>query len=357
VEKVNNPEKMASALMNIGIVYVYQEEYKTALEYYYKADSIIKQFEIDNYQYNIALNIGDAYDKLNNNDSAYSYFNKSLTIAMQAKNDHRIAKSMVGLAHSYSKKENPLLAMANYKSGIAYFKQANDDDYDLLCEATLGIAGLFKKLDQNDSALAYAKQSLVIANDHGFIPRSLDAVKFLAGVYKDKKNIDSSFFYLNYVQKLNDSINSKTSIRESQVLSSNEQLRQLEIAENQRLAKKERKQQLQLLFIAIFIPGFFLLTLLLSRIKLHARIIKILGVLSLLILFEYLTLLLHPYVAELTNHTPVFEMLIFVSIAAVLIPAHHRVENLLVSWLTKNRQLFAGNKLKLKTNKITKRTI
>ena len=140
------------------------------------------------------------------------------------------------------------------------------------------------------------------------------------------------------------------------MLSSNEQLRQLEIAENLRIAKRERIQQLQLLFIAIFIPGFFLLTLLLSRIRLHVRLIKILGVLSLLILFEYLTLLLHPYVAEITHHTPVYEMLIFVSIAAILIPAHHRVENLLIKWLTKNRPLFAGNRIKMKTAKIVKKT-
>ena len=357
VEKTNDPEKYASVLINIGVVYVYQEDYKMALTYYYKADSVVEQNNIDEYRYNVALNIGDAYDKLNNNDSAYSYFNKSLSIAMQLKNDHRIAKSMVGLGHSYLKKDNYLLAMANYKSGVDYFKKSNDDDYDLLCEATLGLANLFQKMNQPDSAMYYAKQSHYIAEGHGFTPRNLDAVKFLSVFYKDKKNIDSSFYYLNYVQQLNDTINSKTSIRELQVLSSNEQLRQLEIAENLKLSQKERKQQLQLLFIAIFIPGFFLLTLLLSRIKLHIRIIKILGVLSLLILFEYLTLLLHPYVAELTHHTPVLEMLIFVSIAAILIPGHHRVENLLIKWLTKNRPLYAGNKLKMKTNKITKRTI
>jgi hypothetical protein len=90
----------------------------------------------------------------------------------------------------------------------------------------------------------------------------------------------------------------------------------------------------------------------LSRIKLHIRLVKILGILSLLILFEYLTLLLHPYVTEITNHTPVYEMLIFVSIAAVLIPTHHRVESWLVNWLTKNRPLYAGNKLKMKRTKM-----
>lgn len=85
------------------------------------------------------------------------------------------------------------------------------------------------------------------------------------------------------------------------------------------------------------------------------KLIKVLGVLSLLILFEFLTLLLHPYVKELTHHTPVYEMLIFVSIAAIIIPTHHRVEQWLINWLTKNRPLFAGNKLKMKRSKIIKK--
>jgi hypothetical protein len=91
------------------------------------------------------------------------------------------------------------------------------------------------------------------------------------------------------VQQLNDSINSKSRIREAQILTTNEQLRQLEIEEHKKIAAKERSKQLQLLFIGIFIPGFFLFTLLLSRRKIHVRIIKVLGILSLLILFEYLT--------------------------------------------------------------------
>ena len=354
VENANNKSKLAGVLTSIALVYVNQEEYKKALTYYYKADSVINRLDnVDKEKYSIALNTGDAYDRLNINDSAFNYFSKSLNIARQIKNNYFEGMALVGLGHNYLKTEQYLLAMANYKSGIVYLKEAEDDD--LLCEAYLGLATLLKKLNQKDSALFYARQSFTIAQKDGFLPRQLDAAKFLTEYFKIEKNTDSSFLYMNYVQNLNDSINSKSRIRESEVLSSNEQVRQLEIAENLAIAKKERKQQLQLLFIAIFIPGFFMVTLLLSRIKLHVRLIKISGVLSLLILFEYLTLLLHPYVAEITHHTPVYEMLIFVSIAAILIPTHHRVENRLMQWLTKNRPLFAGNKLKMKRTKIIKK--
>ena len=152
------------------------------------------------------------------------------------------------------------------------------------------------------------------------------------------------------MQELNDSINSKSRIREAQILTTNEQFRQLEIEENKKIAAKERHQQLQLLFIGIFIPGFFLFTLLLSRIKIHVRIIRILGILSLLILFEYLTLLLHPYVTELTGHTPFYEILIFVSVAAILIPAHHRIEHWLIEKLIRKRA--ESSAIRLKTVKV-----
>ena len=353
IEKSSSIRKYAGTLANIGFVYVNLEEYRKALEYYYKADSVMRQTDvIDDLNFNLALNLGDVQDKLNMNDSAFSYFTKSLSIARQRKSNNFEGMAMVGLGNNYLKTGQYPLALANYQSGVVNLKAAENDD--MLCEAYLGLADLFKRMNQKDSSLFYARASFFLAQNDGFLPRNLDAAKFLFTHYKDAKNIDSSFIYLNHVQDLNDSINSKSSIRESQVLSSNEQIRQLEIAENLKIAKKERKQQLQMLFIAIFIPGFFILTLLLSRIKLHVKLIKILGVLSLLILFEYLTLLLHPYVAELTHHTPVYEMLIFVSIAAILIPTHHRVENLLIQWLTKNRPLYAGNKLKMKRAKIIK---
>ncbi len=148
---------------------------------------------------------------------------------------------------------------------------------------------------------------------------------------------------MSYVRGLNDSVNSKSKIRESQVISSNEQYRQLEMEEIRRREKAERFQQLQMLLIAIFIPGFFLLTLLLSRINVPIKFIRLLGVISLLFLFEYLTLLLHPTVAKLTHHTPVYEILIFVVIAAILIPMHHRLEHWLIHKLTHHRH---GHKVK-----------
>ena len=350
-EKRNNPRNMGSVLNSIGIVYALEKEYEKALSYYRKADSVITSNNIEDLIYQIKLNLGDTYDKLNMLDSAFHYYNMSLERAEGINNIYYAGISKIGLGHYYRKKGDFDSSATNYRTAIEILTKENDDF--LLCEATLGFAKLFKQNNQVDSTMHYANLSINIAKRGSFLSNELDAAEFLKDYYKEQKNIDSAFSYYTIVQTLNDSINSKTKVRDLQVLSINEQIRQLQLAEDKRVAAKERSQQLQMLFIALFIPGFFILTLLLSRVKIPIRVIKVLGILSLLIFFEFLTLLLHPTVKELTHHTPVLEILIFVAIASIIIPLHHRVEHWLINKLVQNRERLSGEqKIRIKSTRI-----
>ncbi len=334
-EKRNKPRNMASVLMNIGVVYVLQEEYPKALEYYRKADSVIRANRVEDMKYYISLNIGDIFNRVDITDSAFTYFSNSLELARKQNDGDLIGTSMTGLGHSYLKLGNYGESARNYRTGISLLKAANDDE--ILCEAMLGLANLFEKTNQRDSAGFYANTSMQLARKAGFLNKELEAAEFLTRLFQQQRSIDSAFMYVSYVRGLNDSVNSKSRIRESQVISSNEQFRQMELEEQRRLERAERLKQMQMLLIAIFIPGFFLLTLLMSRVNVHARVIRALGILSLLFLFEYLTLLLHPTVAAVTHHTPVFEILIFVALAAILIPMHHRLEHWFIHKLIHHR--------------------
>jgi tetratricopeptide (TPR) repeat protein len=334
-EKRNNPRNLGSVLMNIGVVYILQEEYRKAMVYLSKADSVILRHNLEDLKYYSALNIGDVYNRLNISDSSFTFFNKSLELAKGLDDGDLIGTSMTGLGHTYLKLDSYEQSLKNYQSAIAYLQAANDDE--VLCEATLGLANLYEHLNKYDSASYYANISLGIAKQDGFLSKELEAAEFLTDHYQRVKSLDSAFSYVNYVRGLNDSVNSKSKIRESQVISSNEQFRQLELEETMRQEKQQRLQQLQMLLIAIFIPAFFLLTIFLSRARVHLKVVRVLGVLSLLFLFEYLTLLLHPTVARITHHTPIYEILIFVALAAILIPLHHRLEHWLIHKLIHHR--------------------
>jgi len=348
-EQRNIPRNLASVIMNIGIVHVYQEEYEIALPYYYKADSLIRVHKISDLEYNIAVNLGDIYNKIDRNDSAFYYFNKSLKIAYAQNNGNLMGSSLTGIGHSYAKQAKFEQSAEAYHEAMRLLQLANDED--IFCEAAIGMARVFEKNGPPDSAVFYANLTSEIAKKDGFLSWEYEATNFLTDHYRTK-NSDSVLKYLQLSQVIRDTLSSKSRIRELQILSSNEQLRQSQIAQAAIKKEKERSQQLQLLFIGIFIPGLFLLTIYLSKKKVNVKVIRTMGVVSLLILFEYLTLLLHPQVLKLANYTPVYEIIIFVGIAAILIPSHHKLESWLISKLTKHHVPSTFERLKLKTMRL-----
>ncbi|MFN8243449.1 MAG: hypothetical protein U0X40_05285 [Ferruginibacter sp.] len=341
-EQRNSPQDMASAVLNIGSVYGYLEEYDKAFDYYYRADSIMKTNPAgdknygDILRYSINLNIGDLYSRVNRLDSANIYFYRSLALAVEQQNGDFTGTSMVGLGEVALKLKKYDAAGFHLRSALPYLEKARNED--LLCETYWGLANLHDSLQHTDSARFYASRMLSLARQDGFLRWELKAADFLTAFYRKNNRIDSAYTYLLLAGTLRDSISGIDKIRTSQIISGNEQIRQAELAEQKRLAAAERKQQLQFLFIAIFIPAFFLITFFLSRRRIHIRVIEFMGILSLLILFEFLTLLLHPWVAEKTHHTPVLELLVFVAVAAILIPAHHRIEHWLVKKLTARKK-------------------
>jgi hypothetical protein len=125
---------------------------------------------------------------------------------------------------------------------------------------------------------------------------------------------------------LHDSILNQEKIRMVQKMGFNEQIRQQEIEEEKSIAESERKQNLQLLGIAVFIILLVLVVLLLSKSPKTQKVVNFLGVLALLLFFEYLSLLIHPRLEKLTHHTPILMILILVLLGSFLVPLHHRLE-------------------------------
>ncbi len=350
VENEKDKKSIVSVLTNIGLVYASQEQFHSALIYYYKADSMISRYNLHSNAANISLNIGDSYDKMNNTDSAYIYFNRCLAIAEKDKSDLYRGAALVGMGHTYMKMKALQAAKNSYLRGLYFLKKINYNE--LVCEASLGLSTLYSKIGSKDSAIYYAKNAHNLAIVNEFFPWQLNAAKALSALYNSTGNSDSSLRYLQESVKINDSINSRERILSMEGMTSSETIRQAEIAEKKAKEKKERKQSLQLLFIAIFIPGFFVVTLFMSKVQLPLKVIRWLGVLSLIILVEFITLLMHPFVAELTHHTPILEMLIFVSMALIIIPGHHKLEKWLLKWLVKNRTPEQGDKIKITTKKL-----
>ncbi|MEO5649614.1 MAG: hypothetical protein ABIR03_06780 [Ginsengibacter sp.] len=203
------------------------------------------------------------------------------------------------------------------------------------------MAGLFQKNGNKDSCLFYARFSMVTAQDGGFTNRILNASNFLSDYYRSMGNVDSAYFYLSVTVAAKDSLFNQEKSRQIQNLSFTEMLRQQEKAAEATAAKEEWRTNVQYAIIVIGILGFTILFLLLSRsIIVNEKWIEFLGILGLLLVFEFINLFIHPYISAVTHHSPLGILLISVVIAAVLVPVHHSAEN----WIThrlikKNKRL------------------
>jgi hypothetical protein len=196
---------------------------------------------------------------------------------------------------------------------------------------------VFVDLKQWDSALHRTRLSAQVGN--GLVAGMYDYYGNLdaANVF-EHINKDSALKYYKLANEVRAALNSSTR-SEINKLTQMEVERQKEIREREQTVQKCRRRNIQYTAIAIGLGTLVILFLLYSRpIIGKERLIRYLGVLLLLIVFEFLNLYLHPFLAHVTGESPVFMLLTMVAIAAVLIPAHHRIEH----WVS--HQLVEKNK-------------
>ncbi|MCX2573951.1 tetratricopeptide repeat protein [Pedobacter sandarakinus] len=334
-EKRNIPENIGGIYLAMALVYNSEKETKKALGYAFKADSIAKLCKLPELALFAKLNIGDIYEKANQLGSAMIYAHNAYDLSILQKNDQITGVALNNLGNIYAKRLDFSKANGYYRKSLTYLQQS--EDYNNLAECYLGMAKICRALQRPDSAIFYARESYHLASKNEFFAKALDASAFLAETYKASNNIDSAFAYQNTMLKLKDSIDSKERAKELQSITIAEELRQKEIAEAREKEVEERRQKLQLLTIGILIPIFFLFSIFLSRRKVSKKVIEFSGIISLLMFFEYLTLFIHPFVAEKSHHSPFIEIVVFVVIAALLTPTHHKVEHWLINKLSKIR--------------------
>lgn len=207
--------------------------------------------------------------------------------------------------------------------------------------------GYINYLIRNHKMFEARKQSLLLMSI-GIEKNNFDIKKsaagFLAIIYENKHQPDSAFYYSRFESAMKDSIFNQDNLNKIQSLAFNEQLRGIEEESKQATAREERKQNIQYALLALGIISFITLFLLLSRrVITNTKMIGFLGVLALLIIFEFLNLLLHPFLEKITHHSPVLMLLALVCIAALLVPLHHRLEKWAIHTLVeKNKQVRLG---------------
>ena len=345
-EETGNSALIASVKNNVGHYYNYspQPDYPKALQLYLSAEGNAAKAKSYKIQSWALMNLGVLYYSINKIDSALIYSQKAYELCIRIGYKDYLGYILTQVGGIQVKMGNPSLAVSYYDLAIKESSKIKSPRFvNVACEA---LARYYYGNNQIDSSLFYAKRAIAAVQNTSFTNWSIGPAKLLLNIYK-KTNSDSALKYSEMYRLANDSLYSAKIIQQTQLLTFEEEVRQQELAAAKIKTEEQRKQNIQYALIAISIITFILFFLLLSRSFItNAKVIEFFGVIALLIVFEFLNLLLHPFLERITHHSPVLMLLALVCIAALLVPLHHYLQKMITHKLVeKNKQIrFAAAK-------------
>ena len=325
----------------LGVYFKQLKNFPEALKYLVKSTAFISQTAKagGNDTYNRTYtHMAEVYLGLGQTDSALRYI--QLTNELTPKTDaYGYARMLYIFAKVYQSKGDPDLAENYYKKCIAF--SASENIATPYINATTEYGQYLLNTGQHDLSKQYAlagfNRAIQSKNKLGVI----DAAALLRKAYYAVGQKDSSYYYADIKDAYRDSVFNEQQVNQIQNISFAQQIKEKEDAARLAEEAQQRKQNIQFILIAFGIITFIIFFLLLSRRHItNTKVIQFLGVVALLVVFEFLNLLLHPFLERITHHSPVLMLLALVCIAALLVPLHHKLEK----WAThklveKNKQI------------------
>jgi hypothetical protein len=325
--------RRARAYAAAGYVYMLTGNDELGMKYVWKADSISNDPYIKK-----VINIfsGVGFDHLKKPDSALVHLTKAETDP--AILDATMTSTLlIALSLCYELKDDNELADVYYKKSMAFCKKEKLVS-SFIRNANRYCSYLLKRGDYA-AAKTLAMEVLSVARQTISNDGLSNVAENLKKIYGHENNRDSAFYYAEMQIAYKDSVSNQKRVAEFQNISFAQQLRDIDEQTEAHIAAEQRQENLQYALMALGIVIFIIVYLLVSRSFIaNTKIIEFFGIVALLIVFEFLNLLLHPYLEKITRHSPLLMLVGLVCIAALLVPLHHRLEK----WAT--RKLVAKNK-------------
>ena len=337
---IETDNEIALAVANSILAHCYKDtkEYQQSIKYYLTVLEIGESVKNEKMKSIACQNLGEVYLAMNKLDSALMYEQKDFEICKRIDFYDDFGYTLLTLGSIHGKMGNTALAVSYFDMAIQEGLKRNS--VKQLNWAYSAKAEFFALIIQTDSSIVYAKKALSVIANTGFTNYKLNAAKILLDNYRTG-NVDSAFKYSEIYRIENDNVFSAKAIQQTQLMTFENEKKQQELKQEKKITEQQRKQNIQYALLGLGIITFVILFLALSRRHItNTKVIQFLGVVALLVVFEFLNLLLHPFLERITHHSPVLMLLALVCIAALLVPLHHKLEK----WAThklveKNKQI------------------
>ncbi len=229
-------------------------------------------------------------------------------------------------------------------SALFYFGKADEllaSDPNLILRSKFYnryAAFLLRHGDKEKAVVKYTS-SYQAAERASYFEYMVIASRELASLYASTGDYKNAFRYSVLNKALSDSINNLSKQDQILVMEIDHETRQRERQAEQEKQETLRRHYLQYTAITIGILSVFVLLIMLGSLKVPEWIIRMLGFFSFIFLFEFIILLADHKIHELTAGEPWKVLLIKIFLIAILLPLHHEIEKIVVSYLLNHKLL------------------
>ncbi|MBK7271497.1 MAG: hypothetical protein IPI07_19010 [Flavobacteriales bacterium] len=292
------------------------------------------------YQINrTCCHLSDCYRLMGQPDSALYWAQRSNVVPRPEEDNYGYARSYYMLGAAYAAKGERQLAEVHFARAI----EVADAFHVMIPLYGSLVARGQMELEAGDLAAAIADghRALLVSSDGGNLEGQVGASDLLRRAYKASGEADSAYHYFELRVLYADSLINATNLNKLQNMAFAQELKEQEDAKlkAEEMAARSRNIQFGIIALIVITLGIFLL--IFSRTAVvGAKAIKNLSLIALLLFFEFINLLLHPFLDRITNHSPILMLLCMAAIAGLLIPLHHRMEKLITNMLvSKNNRV------------------
>jgi tetratricopeptide (TPR) repeat protein len=222
---------------------------------------------------------------------------------------------------------------------IQFSNETQDNKH--LANSLYEYANLFFKLNSFDSCQKYSAKSLKLSQSFNYTDLIIKNADLLQKNFSAQGKQREAYTYLKMKDSSSQMLSSMNQYSQILDLTFNESLREKEVYERKKEAKMQRNKYIEFSLIAIGLVTFIIIFLVLSRTFIvNESFVTFFGQIGLLIVFEFINLLIHPTIEDLTHHNSFLMLLILVITAFILIPIHHRLEGYVkIQLVDKNKKI------------------
>ena len=209
--KNSDPDAILSANMDIGIIYYYERNFKTAISYYNKALGLVYKRRLEKDEKKTITegklnnNLGIIHEELKEFDKADLFYNKAFNISKQSNDLGLMAHVLTNQGRLYHRQGKNDLTLRFYLEALGIRKRSNNNIG--LCQSYTNLGAFyFEQLKDYSVAEAYLKHAINLGQQIGNLVDAHLASDYLYKLYSQQGRYKEAFDALKLNQRLSDSL-------------------------------------------------------------------------------------------------------------------------------------------------------